>query len=326
MADWTNLQAWLGAAIIIFTLFDAFVTILSLRGGGPLTTFVSRRLWGAMLAVHRFSPCHKLLSASGPVLLIVVVLIWYSLLYVGWFLVFRAAGPDLTDSTTLTAANDLQRLYFTGVTLSGLGYGDYTAQHFPWTLFSTLAVATGTLLTSLGLSYIIAVVPVALEKRQNARQINALIGDQAQALERLYNKDDVTFLWDKLFAIQLNSMRFSTKYGAYPVVAYFHAAQVQSAFSLAYLKAADVLFYIVNHPNPDFRPSPSEVIALKRLLASHSDNIREVIDGYYPKDRDIPARLAIDPRIQETESDNFSWAEYQSLRYTLALACLYDGW
>lgn len=319
-------QAALGALIILFTLFDAFVTILSLRGGGPATSFISRKLWRLMLFYHGIKPSHKFLAASGPLLMIVVVAFWYGMLYLGWFLLFQSVEANIVNSNTLTAASNLDKLYFTGVTLSGLGYGDVTANHFPWTLLSTLAVSTGTLLTSLGLSYIIAVVPVALEKRQLASQINSVVDDRGGIVERLDDKASVDFVWQKLFDIQLNGMKFSTKYGAYPVVAYFHSSQQDSAFSVAYLKAADILFYIANHPNSALRPTPVAVETVKNLIFAHSENLRHVIADESTGLEGWPDRYQPISSLPQGDSGLFSWEEYKQLRGLLVTACLYDGW
>ncbi|HEY7885026.1 MAG TPA: hypothetical protein VIC08_08785, partial [Cellvibrionaceae bacterium] len=192
-------QVLLGFIFIAFTLFDSFMTILSLRGGGPATTFISQQLWRMLLKYHRVKPAHRLLAVSGPVLMILVVVFWYSMLYLGWFLIFQSVETNILNSNSLTAASDIETLYFTGVTLTGLGYGDFTPHNYPWTIYSTLAVSSATLLTSLGLSYVIAVVPVALEKRQLAQQINALVDDSSRLIAQLNNKENVDFIWNKLF-------------------------------------------------------------------------------------------------------------------------------
>ncbi|WP_041522913.1 hypothetical protein [Gilvimarinus agarilyticus] len=322
----SQFQVLLGALIILFTLFDAFVTILSLRGGGPATSFITRKLWQLMLVYHGVRRSHTMLSASGPLLMIVVVAFWYGMLYLGWFVLFQSVESNIFNSSTLTAASDLDKLYFTGVTLSGLGYGDVTAKHFPWTLLSALAVSTGTLLTSLGLSYIIAVVPVALEKRQLASQINSVVDNRSALIERLEDAPDVEFVWQTLFDIQLSGMKFSTKYGAYPVVAYFHSSQQENAFSVAYLKAADILFYIANHPVKAFRPTPVAVTTLKNLIFAHSENLKHVVAGDATHFDGWPERYQPVSSLSASDSTDFSWDEYKKLRRVLVTACLYDGW
>lgn len=316
-----------GFILIFFTLFDAIVTILSLRGGGPATSFISQKLWRLMLMCHHVRPSHRLLSASGPLLMVLIVLFWYGALYAGWFLIFHSVDTNIFNNNSLTPASGLETLYFTGVTLSGLGYGDFTAKDFPWTIYSTLAVSSSTLLTSLGLSYIISVVPVALEKRQLAHQINAIINDGQDALiARLDEQRNVSFIWEKLFSIQLNGTKFSTKYDAYPVVAYFHSSAPVSSFSLAYLNASDILFYIANHPSKELRPPVSAVETIKHLIASHTRNLEHIVDKSSGDETDYHRRHKVLPIIRGTESGLFAWEEYKVLREVLVSACIYDGW
>ncbi|WP_020210544.1 ion channel [Gilvimarinus chinensis] len=315
-----------GSVVLLLTLADALITILSVRGGGPLTAFVSRKIWGGMLKIHQVRKSHKLLSVTGPVLMLAVVLAWYALMYLGWFLVFSAFSGNIVSSSTLAEAQSLEKLYFTGVTISGLGYGDFVPRAFPWTMLSTVAVFSTTLLTSLSLSYIIGVVPVVLQKRQLAQQNNAVVEDWSGKLKDLTNPDDVNFIWQQLFSLQLDGTKFSTKYGAYPIAAYFHAADSRSAYPMAYLKAADTMFYVVNHPSRKDRPTYAGVETWKRLLKTHVANMEavvdiDVLDGMSPDNHlDAPAEFL------SMQCSQFTWSEYALLRHKLVLACLYDGW
>ena len=321
------LVALSGLLLILFTLFDALMTILSQQGGGPGTSFVTQKIWRLLLALHRRSPVHRLLSICGPALMVLVVVLWYAMLYLGWFLLFNSVSGSVVNDTTTVAASDLQTLYFTGVTISGLGYGDFTARGFPWTLYATLAVSTGTLLTSLGLSYIIAVVPVALEKRQIALKLNALAAKPDELVRQLDSKENVDYVWQYLFSIQLDGTDFSSKYGAYPVVTYFHASQANSVFSLAYLNAADTLFYIANHPDASLRPAAPAVDTLRNIISTHMDNLQHVIDGGQSGNYAVDGHEALPAYLPDSSpGEPYSREVYAAQRKRLVVACLYDGW
>ncbi|GAA6132180.1 hypothetical protein [Halopseudomonas sabulinigri] len=321
------LVALFGLLLILFTLFDALVTILGLQGGGPGTTFVTQKIWSVLLMLHRRKPQHRLLTVCGPALMVLVVLLWYAMLYLGWFLVFNSVSGAVVNDSTTTFASDLQTLYFTGVTISGLGYGDFTARGFPWTLYATLAVSTGTLLTSLGLSYIIAVVPVALERKQIALKLNTLAAKPNELIRQLNSKENVDYVWQYLFSIQSDGTDFSSKYGAYPVVTYFHALRVNSVFSLAYLNSADILFYIANHPDPSLRPAAPAVEALRNIISAHTDNLQHVIEGGKSGVYAETANGAL-PEYLESLSQNQGYSRqlYTAQRRQLMTACIYDGW
>jgi|GEM_PF-6818779 len=321
------LVALSGVFLILFTLFDALVTILSLQGGGPGTTFVTQKIWRILLMLHRRKPRHRLLTICGPALMVLVVVLWYGMLYLGWFLVFNSVSGSVVNDTTTVFASDLQTLYFTGVTISGLGYGDFTARGFPWTLYATLAVSTGTLLTSLGLSYIIAVVPVALERKQIALKLNALAAKPDELIRQLDSKQNVDYVWQYLFSMQSDGTNFSSKYGAYPVVTYFHALRVNSVFSLAYLNSADILFYIANHPDPSMRPAAPAVDALRNIINAHTDNLQHVINGGKSAVYVEAAHGALPGYLESrSESQGYPRQLYAAQRKQLVIACLYDGW
>ncbi|HEY7884216.1 MAG TPA: hypothetical protein VIC08_04625, partial [Cellvibrionaceae bacterium] len=112
----------------------------------------------------------------------------------------------------------------------------------------------------------------------------------------------------------------------YPVVTYFHAAQAKSSFPLAYLKAADILFYIANHPNIDLRPPLTAIETLKNIITSHTKNMQPIVNNQHYDKQKGEEIYEILPQIRYAESQLFPWREFHSMRTFLVSACRYDGW
>lgn len=108
-----------GLALVLVALADLAVTTLTPRGAGPFTSRVTDRLWSLMLARHRRRPDHGLLAWGGFAVVVTLALMWVTLLWAGWSLVFLGLGPNaLVESATNAPADALERIYYAGFTPS----------------------------------------------------------------------------------------------------------------------------------------------------------------------------------------------------------------
>ena len=83
----------LGSAAIVVMAVDFFTTTLSLGGTtGMLTARLSEGVWKLALRTRN----RRVLQATGPVMLLLVALVWLLLAAIGWTLVFRGLQPAST--------------------------------------------------------------------------------------------------------------------------------------------------------------------------------------------------------------------------------------
>lgn len=83
--------AAIGVLVVLVTLVDVFVTTISMRNAGPLSSRLMENLWRPAATSTRFS--HEALEIYGSLMLLLAVVCWGLLVYIGWALVFLAA-PD----------------------------------------------------------------------------------------------------------------------------------------------------------------------------------------------------------------------------------------
>jgi hypothetical protein len=106
------LEQTFGTALVLFILIDVFLTVLYARlGSGLLSYHLARGTWLLFRSLSKpfGSRRAKILSFCGPIILVLVVLVWALLLAVGMALlihprlgtgVVSTNGPTSTDFVT----------------------------------------------------------------------------------------------------------------------------------------------------------------------------------------------------------------------------------
>jgi hypothetical protein len=159
-----------GLLLLLFVAYDVYATILDASGrAGPLSAFVNRSVWAvARTLAFRFSPNsrHRLLNLVGPMLMPGLIVLYLLLLICGFALIYlprMPAGFNVEPATE--SASWIESLYFSGVTLTTLGYGDITPRALFVRFFALVEGASGFALISLAVTYLITVYS-ALERKR----------------------------------------------------------------------------------------------------------------------------------------------------------------
>lgn len=162
----------LGASLLLLVAYDVFQTILHARGRtGPISEVINRTTWNVMRWIAgRFAPPmrHKVLNLVGPTLLPMLIVIGVTMLIVGYALIYY---PHLPDEFQIDdAIKDLPRwdnaLYFSGVSLLTVGYGDITPITISMRTVALFEGASGFALISLAISYVVTVYRSLERKRE----------------------------------------------------------------------------------------------------------------------------------------------------------------
>ncbi|HEY9403247.1 MAG TPA: potassium channel family protein [Pyrinomonadaceae bacterium] len=159
-----------GLFLLLFVAYDVYATILDASGrAGPLSGWVNRGTWtAARTLAFRFSRDrrHRLLNLVGPMLMPALIVLYLLLLICGFALIYMPRMPDqFTLNPPGESAHWLDSLYFSGVTLTTLGYGDITPRTSLVRFFALIEGASGFALISLAVTYLITVYS-ALERKR----------------------------------------------------------------------------------------------------------------------------------------------------------------
>jgi hypothetical protein len=85
------LSITIGVALVLVGIADLLATVIWINAGqGWVTGFVGSSIWSGALRLHDpgSDRSHRLLSAVGPLILVVTVALWYLFVVAGWTLFF----------------------------------------------------------------------------------------------------------------------------------------------------------------------------------------------------------------------------------------------
>ena len=211
----------LGLMLLAMGLIDLLWTALWITGrAGPLTGLISGAAWRMLLRAA--GGRHRLLSLFGPVSLIGAIVFWSTLLWLGWALMFGAESGSVLDADTGAAGGLSERLYFAGYALFTMGNGDVIPAP-GWRLPTVLMNASGIVLLTLVVSYLISILAAVASARAFGSRVTSL-GSSAQAILLAARGEGGFHALDgplASFAAELS--RLAEQHAAYPVLGYYHA-------------------------------------------------------------------------------------------------------
>lgn len=276
----------LGVLFLAIVIVDLLWTTLWVEGGaGPLTSLLMASVWRML---RRFGEKDsRILTLSGPIILIVGLATWITLLWGGWAFIFAGGESSIIDTVNRDHVSWSDWIYFSGYTIFTLGNGDFAPQEGVWQIMTTLATASGMLFITLSVTYILNVLSAVTQKRSFASGVSGLGEHSTEILLTSWNGEEFEGLELPLntFTSQLNTLTSNHK--AYPILHYFHSRQTGQSpiVSVAILdEALSLLQFGLSK-----RSHPSDTI-LKNARSS-VESYLETLRGSYiePADRSPPS-------------------------------------
>lgn len=282
----------IGVALILLAFLDALWTTLWVDGnGGPVSSRITTWLWRGVLAVAGRQR-HAALSLFGPFILMLVVLLWMAMLWLGWTLVFGAEERSLLHAHNQTPADWSARFYFVGYMMFTAGNGDFSPNGDGWQIVGAMTNATGMLLATLAITYLLAVVSAVVQKRAFASQVTGLGETAAEIVESGWNGENLRALDLPISGLSSELAQLTERYLAYPVLQYYHAAKPQKSPVVAAALLDDALTLIAFGVPAENRPSPAVIRAARASVRSFLDTLPSAfIDPApnAPRAPDLPA-------------------------------------
>lgn len=230
----STLLGLVGILLIVLVAYDAIRTTLSVSSsGGPLTNRLVSGLWFILLGIHRRQKSHAMLSSVGPWMTVALLTAWFLVAWLGWFLLFCSAPQAVLVSSTKTTASLVERAYYTGYTITTLGYGDYVPGNDSWRIPPVIAAANGFFLFTLSITYILNIITNVIQKRQASLTINALGRNPRQILAATNGDGKFGTLVSQLQPLQQSISTLGQQHLAYPILHYYHSETSSKALSLA---------------------------------------------------------------------------------------------
>ena len=211
----------LGTVVLGVAVVDLLWTTLWVEGGaGPLTSRLMASTWAAIRRPGRRYP--RVLTLAGPVILSLGLATWIGLLWGGWTLVFAGAENAIFDTRDPGPISWVERFYFVGYTLFTMGNGDFTPNDGVWQVATGLTTASGMLLVTLVVSYVISVLDAVTQKRAFASNVSGLGQRGEEIVRTAWNGEDFDGLDLPLNTFTTGINELTTNYHAYPILHYFY--------------------------------------------------------------------------------------------------------
>ena len=223
-----------GVALLAVIAYDVYATVLHASARyGPVGEGLNRFVWRAGRAVaFRLSRAsrHRLLNALGPLLMPLLVVVFVNALVLAFALIYYPRMPaQFTVSGEAESSNIVNAFYFSGVTLTSVGYGDIVPKTSAMRFVAFAESASGLGLISLAIAYLLAIYRALERKRAVALSFYHQSGEGADAAGYIaYHFVEGKFhgLREELRAATRDIQELLEAHIEHPVIHYFHPAEV----------------------------------------------------------------------------------------------------
>jgi hypothetical protein len=314
-----------GFVLLALLIFDIYATVLhSSARYGPVGEALNRAVWRAARgAAFRLSRAnrHRLLNMVGPLLLPLLIVVYIVLLVTAFALVYYPHVPSgFTFSVSHPEPDWVDAVYFSGVTLTTVGYGDVVPRSAPLRFLALFESASGLVVISLAITYMLTVYTALERKRSVAVSLYHQAGrgaDVAGFITHHFVEGRFYGLRDALRTVTRDLQGLLESHIDHPVIHYFHPVEV-------YKGTPRVLFLLLEtcsvirsaldrEQNKDLRNYPE----VRTLDAGVRHVLEQLVDSLDLERRARPRK----PTRPEAAEDERRWRR----RYEQTLARLQEA-
>ncbi|MDG2431440.1 potassium channel family protein [Flavobacterium sp.] len=259
----------LGVILLVITATDLINTSLSVRGAGFLTRRLSKSIWSALLRINKKMGRRKVLQFGGAIILVSILINWLLLIWISASLLFISEPKSLMNVETNTTTTIVNKIFFTGYTLSTLGLGDIEPEGNFWDILTAILSFTGLILISIAITYLIPVVSAEITKRKISVNINTLGGSVQEILLNYWNGSNFKELEQPFIPLIDSIILHAQNHKAYSVLHFFHSSDKKEAFVLNITNLDEVITVLLYNIPKDQQPSYNVLIRLRKAISSY---------------------------------------------------------
>ena len=218
-----------GIIILFVTSFDFFYTTLSGSGAFFLTQKVYAIIHQLQLIIFK-KVGRNVFKLSGILINLGILSIWILLIWFSLFFIY-SSNPEAIVNTKGEVANTIERLYFTGYTLSTLGMGNFNPDNSFFQLLTSIFSFFGFIFLTTSITYLVSVFSGVRHKRTLSLMLTKLGSTPSEAVRRFVEQDS-TFTYQQILLMQQIIDQHSATYQAYPVLHYYINSDEESSLSV----------------------------------------------------------------------------------------------
>jgi hypothetical protein len=221
------LSLGLGVALLIAIYTEIGITALSSNGSGKLTDYLSRGIWKILFLLAGKDGRKGILNYSIILVIGGILVFWICTMWLGNYLVIRSDLNSVVDAQTLQAASEIDKLYFTGYTLSTLGNGEFKSNGPFWQLYSNILSLSGLIIITLSITYLLPILNSDIFKKKTSIMISSLGNSPEQIILNGWNGQDYKLLDTSFEKLADSIIEMSRSLQAYPVIHYSHTTDIK---------------------------------------------------------------------------------------------------
>jgi hypothetical protein len=256
------LMVLLGFALIAAALWDATSTIVSVEGGGPLTSKIAQGIWRTLGRVAH-DPHSTLQSKVGELVSLLVIALWILLLWAGWTLIFLSRHGAVVDTNSGDPASVVDTIYFAGFGLFTLGVGDFRPAPGFFQIATALSSLSGLFLVTVGISYLLSLTNAVADRRGVAAVISGLGQSGDEIVRTSWNGRDFAGLEHQLSTLASSVAHLAEQHLAKPVLHYFHSPNRHTALEPSVVSLYEAVLLLQYAVRPEVRPRPPTLEATR---------------------------------------------------------------
>lgn len=246
-----------GILITFWSIVEAlWTTLWADKNSSPLTSRLTTGIWKFFRLMAKPKD-NSLLNFAGPLILIASVIFWIMLLWIGWVLIFYAVpGAAIVKSTnSLPDLTDL--IWFIGYCIFTVGNGDLLPNGDFWQIVSSLVGLTGMGLVTLSITYLLQVVSAVVNKRSFASQVSAIGKTAEEFVKKEWDRGSFRGIELQMNTLSNQLSTLSEQHLAFPVLHYYHTANVEKSQPRAVAILYDAILLIELGVEEEHKPAES---------------------------------------------------------------------
>lgn len=317
----------IGVVLVTVTAVDLIYTTFAPRGSGVISGPVTVIVWRLFLNVGRVMKSRTLLTGAGIVIVFSILLTWVLLLWAGNVFIYSSAENAIVNTTTHLPADLMERVYFTGYTLSTLGNGDFAAGTDVWRVFTAFISFSGLIFITIAITYMVPVLSAVTQRRALSIRIASIGNSPQRILLNNWNGENYKTLEGQFQNLTQEIIHQGQMHLSYPVLHYFQHEDKEASL-MPNLAALDesitlLLLYIPEH----MRPGDQYLIPLRKAITTFIGSLNSLYIN--PQKSDVPALQTNELQQAEVplqEADMQQIEQLSKRRRALKAMVEYNGW
>ncbi|MFW2513257.1 potassium channel family protein [Demequina sp. SO4-13] len=239
-----------GVLVLAATGLDLALTLLHPTRSGYLSRVATSVTWRLARTTATRLRRNAIIGYAGPAMMLAQLSSWVLGLWLGFALIYTGQLDQLGympphDDASITFVD---AIYFSGVSLSTVGFGELVAENDALRLTSAVQAACGLAVFGASISYLLTVYPLVSETRIIARLLTSAQNHRGAAELVVHGGQS------RLQSLQRDLIQLDESTQRFPILYYFHAndasASLGSAIRGASLVTMQLQFGLAGHAVP----------------------------------------------------------------------------